>query len=62
MVTKTDYPKDEVNACLSVLIELMTTLGRGRTASHLIAPAQIPACRFSAPGSSMILATVIRHN
>jgi hypothetical protein len=27
MVTRSDYPKDEVEACLSVLVEFMTLLG-----------------------------------
>lgn len=30
MVTKTDYPKDAVEACLSVMVELMTLLGEFR--------------------------------
>jgi len=30
MVTKADYQKDEVNACLSVMVELMTLLGEFR--------------------------------
>ena len=30
---------------------------RGRTASYLTAPAQIPACGITAPGSSMALAS-----
>jgi len=33
---------------------------RGRTASYPAAPAQIPACGFSAPGSSEILASAIQ--
>ncbi len=33
---------------------------RGRTASCPAAPAQIPACSFSAPGSSEILASAIQ--
>ena len=32
--------------------------GHGRTASHLTAPAQIPACGTTALGSSEILASV----
>jgi hypothetical protein len=47
----------------SAKIVLMLSLGqldywvnRGRTASYLTAPSQIPACGISAPGSSALLA------
>lgn len=36
MVTKTDYPKDEVGACLSVMVELMTLLGAFRNSIVLV--------------------------
>jgi hypothetical protein len=36
MVTKTDYPKDEVEACLSVMVELMTLLGAFRESIVLV--------------------------
>jgi hypothetical protein len=37
MVTKYDYSKNEVEACLSVLVELMTVLGElGGAAFHLL--------------------------
>ena len=36
MVTKYDYSKSEVNACLSVLIELMTILGEYRDSIVLV--------------------------
>lgn len=36
MVTKTDYPKDEVAACLSVMVELMTLLGAFRESIVLV--------------------------
>ena len=36
MVTKADYPKDEVEACLSVMVELMTVLGEFRDSIALV--------------------------
>ena len=36
MVTKYDYGKSEVNACLSVLVELMTILGEYRDSIVLV--------------------------
>ena len=34
MVTRSDYQKDAVNACLSVMIEVMTILGEFR--DHIV--------------------------
>lgn len=31
MVARSDYPKDEVDVCLSVMVEFMTLLGSLRT-------------------------------
>lgn len=36
MVTKADYPKDEVEACLTVMVELMTLLGEFRDSIVLV--------------------------
>ena len=36
MVTIKDYPKTEVEACLSVLVELMTVLGEYRESIALV--------------------------
>ncbi len=36
MVTKVDYPQDEVEACLSVMVELMTLLGAFRDSIVLV--------------------------
>lgn len=36
MVTRTDYPKTEVEACLSVIVELMTVLGEYRDSIVLV--------------------------
>jgi len=36
MVTRADYPKDEVEACLSVMVELMTVLGEFRDSIALV--------------------------
>jgi hypothetical protein len=36
MVTKADYPKDEVEACLSVMVEVMTVLGEFRDSIALV--------------------------
>ncbi len=36
MVTRHDYGKSEVNACLSVLVELMTILGEFRDSIVLV--------------------------
>ena len=36
MVTRSNYPKNEVEACLSVLVEFMTILGEYRESIVLI--------------------------
>lgn len=36
MVTRADYPKDEVEACLSVMVEVMTVLGEFRDSIALV--------------------------
>jgi len=36
MVTRSDYPKDEVEACLSVLVEFMTVLGEYKDSIVLV--------------------------
>ncbi|MFC1862872.1 hypothetical protein ACFL1Z_02835 [Thermodesulfobacteriota bacterium] len=42
----------------SILIAAIRNLGnQGRTASHLTAPSQIPACGFPAQGSSILFAS-----
>jgi hypothetical protein len=40
----------------------INNMGHGRTADYPTAPAQIPACGIPTPGSSVILASVIRQN
>jgi len=36
MVTRSDYPKNEVEACLSVLVEFMTLLGEFKDSIVLV--------------------------
>ena len=45
----------------SSMVEFPFSSHRGRTASYPTAPAQIPACGITAPGSSEILASEIRQ-
>jgi hypothetical protein len=52
---KWDHP---VRSCLGDFHQTVDFLHRGRDASYPTPPAQIPACRFLAPGSSEVLASV----